>query len=309
MIGLAEKENLRLVERFRYPLIIGLLLSTLLLVMGGGISASSTAPDSGLPELTQIQNGTATVTVTAGTTQGTATVTYSPAYSVVPKLFPSTQGFFSFTTTNAIGNPLAFFQSGNTQTWLNMPAIDTEIYADASGEHQLELSLSNMATFRFGVNCVTASNTIGAYLTVMYLSGGGWTEMNTAQRFFIDNTTNQACPSGINDRFGNVAFSTIPAAAKTGNTHFRIDGVGGGGLGDNPAFSSLWIEYSPQANGNPLQTFAVTGHWRVCGTLALCNASPPVETLSTGFIIAVSYPIAPTVTQTLKFTWKAGVVT
>ena len=274
-------------------------------VAGGGAGGSDLSN-----ELTQIQNGTATVTVTSGTTQGTVTVTFAPSYApIVPRLIIVPNSVMSTTTALTGTNPTAFFQSGPTTTWTNMPAIDSEIYSDANAEHRIEINLSGESSFRFGVNCVSPSNTVGAYLTIEYLSAGVWTELNSAQRFLIDaQAGSPSCPGGNASHLANTVYASIPSAAKGSAQQLRVDGVGGGGVGDIPSFSSLWIEWSSTATGNNAVNVGNTASWRACASLASCVASPPVETSPTGFIIAVTYPIAPTSTQTLKFTWKAGVI-
>lgn len=293
-------------RRITAMMMLGLVFATLFSGTGGGVFVAPDLPN----ELTQIQNGTATVTITGGTMQGTATVTYSPVYSSVPKLTVVPHGVLFTTTTVFTPDPQAFFQSGSTQIWTNMPAVDTEIYGDANGEHRVEINLSIMSSFRLGMNCVAPSNTAGAYLTIMYNNGGVWTELNSAQRFLIDglNAPN-ACPTnGTNEHYANPSYSSLPSAVKTSTAQLRIDGVGGGGIGDIPSFSSLWIDWSSSATGQNAVSVGDTGTWRACATLASCAATPPVATSTTGFVIAVSYPLAPTVTQTVKFTWFAGVI-
>lgn len=261
-----------------------------------------------IKELSLIQNGTATVTVSSGSTAGSTSITYPSAYTLKPILSLTTQAVLTTSITITIPNPTAFFQSGVTPAtvWTNMPTTDNEIYGDTNGEHRIELNLSGMSTFRFGVNCITPSNTAGAYLTIDYLNGVTWTEMNSAQRFLIDNS-NGACPAvPFTDRLGSTTYATIPVGAKTTITQLRIDGVGGGGLGDIPSFTSFWIEWSTSATGNSQTTIPMTGQWRACATLILCTT--PLDTLKTGFVIQVLYPLAVTSTQTLRFTWSAGVI-
>lgn len=309
--GLKEEE--RLAENgnnrdFRQGIAAAALLVLLIgggLTMSGGASASASSSD--LPnELTQIQNGTAIVTINSGSSAGSTTITYSPAYTSVPKVFATMQGTPTFTVQVVSLNPQAIFQYATPTTWTNMPAIDSEIYGDTLGQHQNEVNLASAASFRFGVTCIAASNTLGAYLTVMYSQNGvTWTEMNSAQRFLIDNS-NGACPTGSGEHYASPTYASIPAGAKTPITHLRVDGVGGGGLGDTPSFASLWIDYSGSATGQGAQNTGVTGAWRICGTLALCTT--PIESLTTGFIIQVIFPIPTTATLTIRFTWKAGVI-
>jgi len=283
-------------QQFRQGIFAAVLI---VLVVGGslGIGTAGGSGDIGTPELTMIQGPTiAQVTVNSGTVSGFTTITYAPAFPTIPTLTITSQTQILGLQSNAY-NQLPF-QSGTELNWPNMPSALTEIYGDANGDHRIATNWIASTGFRFGVNCVTASNMAGAYLTVQYSanSGSTWTELNTAQRFIIDNTQ---CPSsfpGASVFFANTAYSTIPAPALINPVLFRIIGVGGGGIGDTPKFSELWLEWQfPTSN---------SGNWRSCNALANCGTQP--NTGASQFIIEVYFPIPVTIQQTFRFTWSAG---
>src|SRR6267143_2899221 len=253
--------------------------------------------DTGIPELTLVQTGVATVTIANGGTTATTTVTYSPAFSSVPVLHVTPQTVFTGTSSVTVISTL-FFQSGTDLNWVNMPAADNELYGDTLGDHWMRVNWAGVTTFRFGYNCPVASNTAGAYLTLQYSIDGGATfpEVNSAQRAIIDNTI---CPNG--GGFGSTTYSSVPAAAQVNSPLLlQIIGHGGGGVGDTPRFSQLWIEWPT--------TFTVSNvaQWRVCATILNCGNLP--DTGASSFIINVQTPFAVGASTSFRFTWSAGIL-
>jgi hypothetical protein len=249
------------------------------------------------PCLTNVQTGVATVTITGGTGGASAIVSYSPAFSSVPVLHITPQTIFTGTSTVTITSHLSF-QSGTDLNWVNMPAADTEIYGDILADHRVSVNWVGATTFRFGYNCPVNSNTVGAYLTVQYSTDGGilFFEVNSAQRAIIDGSV---CPNGSG--FGSTTYSSIPQAAQVNNPLLlRIIGHGGGGVGDTPRFSELWLEWPT--------TFTISNvaSWRACANTFACGTQPDSGTDS--FAITVQLPFIIGTTTSFRFTWSAGVL-
>lgn len=262
-------------------------------------------------ELSQIQSGNATVTVTSGTSSGTTTVSYSPAYASQPRMWvKATSIMLGPILTARVPDVFASFMSGPTVIWTSMPVATGEVFGDANGEHRIQMTFNAptiQQSFKIGVRCVAPSNTLGAFLTVQYLSGGSWIELNSAARALVDGTT-LSCPgtATVDAEVGPCA--SLPTLS--GATVLRVAGGGGGGLGDNPSFSQLWIDLFPAVSCNLGQTLVtnILGQSRACTDAGLAHCADPQDTSKTGFIIQVFFPTNLLATTSFKFTWSAGVV-
>jgi hypothetical protein len=156
-----------------------------------------------------------------------------------------------------IGSPVA--PAADTKqlgTWVNMPANQTELMGNSSyrglliasatgGESGIQVSLL--------VNCINPSNTVGAYLKLQWAFFNE--VLNTNSSVFADAVN--GFPSGTvpidgitmhgPDLYpcpGILQGDVFPLPSNAGSHTifvFRVVGVGGGGLGDNPRFSSVQV--------------------------------------------------------------------
>jgi hypothetical protein len=127
-----------------------------------------------------------------------------------------------------------------------MPAAQTEIFGDATGQHWMHMDGTGFSKLNFIVNCLTGSTSATAILQLQWStdSGASWNN--------IGNTVNiQAanCPNGDGAvAVGASGYAVMPAAIQcylcNGSVPivYRIIGQNGGGLGDTPAFQSARIE-------------------------------------------------------------------
>jgi len=93
------------------------------------------------------------------------------------------------------------------------------------------------------VNCINPSNTVGAQLQLQYANYSDTSHTNSTNfvnigsQVFIDNSANWPCQGVLEATTGLLAsINANPAAYE-----FRVVGIGGGGTGDNPRFSSVSI--------------------------------------------------------------------
>lgn len=136
----------------------------------------------------------------------------------------------------------------------------------------------------FSATCINPSNTVGAILQLQYANYSAVTHLNTTNfvnfggTIKIDNSANWPCPGNLVG-----AFANLPPTL--GGVIFRIVGTGGGGVGDNPRFSSVTVNI---------------------GQLLLsATIFEPLSITTSGFTanVRVTYPTLSTLT--LGFRWIA----
>lgn len=239
---MAENENRNLPGKIRYPLIIGLALNGLLLLTTFSISAQPSSPigcaiSAGLGCQTGSCPTTGvcpTLTINPGQVRGIVTIVFPQPFATIPK--DATAWFIAEPGGSAATwSDYAILSNGPAMTWTNMPAAQTEIFGDTT--HRVEASLDSLNSARLSLTCTVASNTAGAYLKAQFSTNRGatWTDLNTNSfaHAIIDNTK---CPGQVTT--GSFAVATDISA----DLMFRVVGVGGGGVGDVPAFTEVQIE-------------------------------------------------------------------
>ena len=176
---------------------------------------------------TIVEHGVATVTIIQGQPQGGTNV-------VFPVVFPSSStpnvtlgGLTAYPPTTSISlGSLPWFAS-NSQTWTSFPATQTEWMGMT--DHRIGYTLQSGYSTQLMVDCSAASNTAGATLAAQYSSDGGVTWNNLGTGAVIDSTK---CPGTSLGGAG-----AIPTSIYGVPILLRIVGQGGGGSGDNPAFT------------------------------------------------------------------------
>jgi hypothetical protein len=141
-----------------------------------------------------------------------------------------------------------------------------------------------------GVRCINPSNTLGASLQLQYANYSVTTHTNITNfvdanagniangNVPIDNSLNWPCPGIL------VSPNTILPAASAGFV-FRVVGRDGGGLGDNPRFSSITVNISQLA-------------------VRIGTAFATGKTVN-GFTASVRVSFPPAITATGSFDWIA----
>lgn len=237
------------------------------------------------------QCGTAVMTIPGGSSGVTgANVIFSPSFSSTPTIVtgigkPVTLGGGPVAVSGAVTS--AGFVPTNTtkctlaacagltdfvNNWDNMPAAPTEVFGDTLGEHRLFLDFTNAATFRIGVNCFAESTSASAYLKVQYSTnaGGTWADLDgtTGQDFILGSNAPNGCGTSPWADGSNGVYTAVPALAQTSHTWLRVVGVNGGGAGDQPLFSQVWIEYTVNTS--------LTSN-NICTALAVPTITPKVS--------------------------------
>jgi len=238
-------------KQFSPIILAGLLFLSmfpLLNVAGGGGGAGETS---------QWNAGTSSCVITAGNSQCSNSFTWPTPLSAVP-----CGGCSEATPTTATGgisdqtiivSPIQenFWATGSdfgvAGRWVNMPAIQTEIFGD-NGQHWLIEDWSKSSTADFVIDCPVASNNAAATLTVQYSTDTGAT-WNSIAASAININIGCAIGSPIDSGLANggifgTTFS-IPAPAQITAVFLRIVGQNGGGIGDTPQFVYAYLLVNP----------------------------------------------------------------
>lgn len=170
-------------------------------------------------------------------------------------------------TISSTGEISASHDITSLGTWKNMPNSSScgvgntsaqvcELMGNQSYRGLFESGNANgLAGIRAGlsISCIKPSNTIGAFLQLQYANYSFFTLTNTSNfinvgassSLKIDNSANNPCPGNIISSGNNI----LPTLASNPALYiFRVVGVGGGGLGDNPRFSSVIVNINQVAN-------------------------------------------------------------
>lgn len=267
----------------------------LILILGGigflgwvlpGSSSSSCPSSSSSPCLTKVQSSTTSCILSAATVCSSV-VTFSPAFASTPKAWDW------IVTSVGVGQLNGFQAYFNLQptTWTSMPAAQTELFGYVNGEDQVLADLSNAANIRFAVNCpVVSSSATPATLQVQYSVNQGVTWTNIAGLVLnLDGLTSPSCFNlglvGVGPENYVTSYVGVPAGAKTSTTLLRVVGTNGGGVGDNPQFSIVSVQ------------------WQTSFSVCSDNV-PSVSTTSMTVRVSCVTPITGTITSG----WAAGIL-
>jgi len=204
------------------------------------------------------EEGSASCTVTSGNTVcSVTTVTYSTAFtnaparsdititpahpvtSTITKTIPASYAQSNFLTVESAG-----------QTWLNMPAAQTEFFGDALGQHRIIVDWGNMTGVDFVVDCSVGSANAGAVLDVQYSEDAGitWTTISGITVTVSNTLCGLAEPLDWGAEAGTClttsgwgCYQSIPTAARKQGTWLRVVGTSGNGAGDNPVFQQAYV--------------------------------------------------------------------
>lgn len=175
-------------------------------------------------------------------------------------------------------------------TWTNMPVAQTELFGYANGEDMIMVDLSNAVNIRFAVDCpVVSTSGASPSLQMQYSVDQGTTWTNIAGLLlYVDGFTSPGCFNlplvGIGATNYVTSYVTTPTGAKTASTLLRVVGVNGGGVGDNPQFSTIAVQ------------------WQTAFTTCADNAPTVTATTMTVRVSCVA-PVTGTVTSG----WMAGI--
>ncbi len=209
--------------------IIAMGLALVAIASGGGLTSPVSLKQSGTFTATW---STATMTVVIGTVTFSPAFTAKPSISITPRTFPNIK-------INSITGNIEFFTASTT--WLNMPAANTEIFGDTTGQHQFVVDLSTgVSAASMQVNCQTASTGASAVIRPEYsLDAVNWFELAQFTGALDTGVGGQvACPN-IQGNFNQATLAT--AAVGNQIVFIRLVGIGGGGIGDNPIFASATL--------------------------------------------------------------------
>jgi len=163
--------------------------------------------------------------------------------------------------------PSVIFMSGTSigQIWTSFPVGTTEIFADAGGQHQARYDFRMVSLANIEVVCITASANFASYLTPQWSSDNGatWnfldTISGTAIRVFIDGISMNflgSCAGGgstnvLESGYFGLNTNLNNLTPNLDNLLLRIVGVGGAGVGDNPAFTQIKLLMKTNGIINP----------------------------------------------------------
>jgi hypothetical protein len=175
-------------------------------------------------------------------------------------------------------------------TWINMPANATEFMGNTSYRGLIVASVGVTINVKLAVNCIIPSKTAGAKLQLQYANFSDSTHTNITNFVSIsnmivsiDNSPGSPCPGTINN---SLSFSLPLQTVNPSDYWFRVIGSGGGGLGDNPRFSSVSVIASVVFN-------------RYASAIVSSSSSTSFTTL-----IDVTLPLASATTE--NFFWIAS---
>ena len=184
---------------------------------GTATSCPSLVPS---PCLTQVQTGTGTCTIAAGSGSCNTAIPFSPAYGSTPNVDLSTA-----TTGNNILIPddIAFLLPSTVSpiTWV-VPAAITELLGDTS--RRIVIATQGFTNYREVVDVVNAAPS-GTKLNFQYASAGAFGPGCSGSPVWTNMTEIDVSTTGYKDS-ANQAFPTV---AKN-NVCFRVVGYSGDGL-------------------------------------------------------------------------------
>lgn len=255
---LTDKERKRILELI---FLIGIIVLGDLVTGAIGIASpvSTTAIAGCNNPRTLVQCGTASCTIILEPTICSVTITFSPAFTANPKFTTATWIGFNGASNHPekeVPYATVYFQSDAGETWVNMPAAETEVYGTTVHETLEEtgqvLGLATIGSFQ--VTCIQSSNSATAFLRPEYFNPnlGTWHQLAQNAGFMdIDISSNQACgPAG----FGTVPLfsqsSTFDSAYMPGD-FLRVAGFNGGGIGDSVTLNNMYLSLFAQIKQTP----------------------------------------------------------
>lgn len=142
------------------------------------------------------------------------------------------------------------FQSDNGETWTAMPAAKTELYGNAN--HELTMDGIGVTQGIFSVDCMTGSTGTSAVLRPEFAgpsdpgNPSGWRELAAVHTFLdvpVSSTSGFSCGSGSGTQLISSSEAAVNATIQTlpQPVAFRVVGIGGSGVGDNPVFNNVNI--------------------------------------------------------------------
>jgi hypothetical protein len=249
---------------------------------GNSGPVASSCPSSPLsPCWTQVQSGTATVSVTNGL--GTFTQQYSPAYTSNPFIGPvsiktgptaassstPTENVVIVSSNATLCNIAACSGLGlvGLNNWDNLPAAKTEIFGGSNVYYRDTVDLSDAISFRFGVDCGVGSASATAIFRLEYSIDNAisWHALGSAQDVKMD-AADCTGPDAGNTGYGSNTYTSLPANSTTTVTIIRVVGINGNGAGDNILFGRVWADFQLTAAG-------LTGY-QTCITFAVATSFP-----------------------------------
>ena len=144
--------------------------------------------------------------------------------------------------TNIFLNSMRVYAVSAWDIWQSMPSASTEIFGSTG--HRLSITPESTVTTTsvfIEMTCGLGSNTSGANLQLQYSTNGGSSWTNIGGTIVVDQTAGKCNASSGTTLSGTSA--TLASAAYL----FRIVGAGGGGAGDNPVFSAMYLGLNYQS--------------------------------------------------------------
>jgi hypothetical protein len=151
----------------------------------------------------------------------------------------SPSGFGGVRTITSISS-VFIIDSATPIVWSAMPAAQTELFGNVNGENQLTVDWTAINSVAFAVNCIVGSTSATAILQLQYSTDAGATWNNIASSINIQSAN---CPNGggYTNGLSPTAYATVPVAAQIANLAIRVVGQNGGGAGDVPSFTKIWV--------------------------------------------------------------------
>jgi len=250
------------------------------------------------------QCGTATCTITYH--QCVTTVTFATSFSSVPKHIEASWAGVNFAVNHADSEVVVgtfYFQSDNAETWVNMPAVQTELYGNQNHETTVianGLPIAALGGIAFGT-CIMGSNSGTAVLRPMYTDGqGGAIHELAANSGFMDLKVDDAGTclgfAGIGPFVEQSGLSALAAGFVPETDPVFLVGINGGGVGDNPIFNNLGIVVVEDFFQNPA----------ICvNSVTQCDGSTLLAS-TTQFRIQATIAFVPIGSFIMNFDWMAS---
>ncbi len=267
----------------------GAVLGTNSTLCVNGLNNCTVCPLSPSPCLTQVQSSSSTCTIVAGAQNCSATVTFNPAYTVVPVLWEGQNGYPVTTVTktvlvSAIDNPVLTFQAANV-TWKNMPATDQELNG-YTGQRTFWQTPA-VFTAQTSILCVDGVSVTAPNLKVQYAT--------SAQTTWTNLGTTGTSIAGLTGGSLTCSATDIPALAANTAYYFRV--MGNDTFGPvNDIFGTIQLFLSGRTTSNQ-------------NVLVPVNCFPDYLSLTaTSVKIFTTCPGPLDVTKTFTTNWRTGIL-
>lgn len=171
------------------------------------------------------------------------TVTFPKAFSSNPTYEGATwisfNGNSNHPERNIPGSSITF-QADNGETWVSMPATRTELYGNTNHEPAVDASLvQQVGTATFSATCLVSGTGTTEMLRPEFWNSNtlAWEEASANTGFLDIDVSSNGC--GFSSPTVVISQNSALNSDIKFATAFRVTGIGGSGVGDNPQFNNI----------------------------------------------------------------------